>query len=81
VLVVALVPVPVAVVVATLGVGPPTLPASSPALVTKNVIAKTRMPKAATSAGRGRSIREAVGTVRVERSFANCVFGTSAKMP
>jgi hypothetical protein len=74
--VVAVVSVPVAVVLVTVGVGTETLPALSPALVTRNVTAKTRTPKAATSAGRGRSIREAVGTVWVERSFANCVFGT-----
>lgn len=78
VLVLVVVSVPVAVVVfVTLGVaGAATLPVSSPAFVTKNVMAKTRTPKAATIAGRGRSIRVAVGTVWVERSFANCVFGT-----
>jgi hypothetical protein len=56
-------------------------PVSSPALVTKNVIARTRTPNAAMIAGRGSSIREAVGTVWVKRSFANCVFGTLARMP
>jgi hypothetical protein len=75
VLVVVLVPVAV-VLVAGVFAGTATLPVSSPALVTRNVMAKTRTPNAATIAGRGRSIRVAVGTVWVERSFANCVFGT-----
>jgi hypothetical protein len=69
--------VPVAVVSVVGFAGAATLPpVSSPGLVTRNVIARTRTPNAAMIAGRGRSIREAVGTVWVERSFANCVFGT-----
>jgi hypothetical protein len=51
-----LVSVPVAVVVVVV-VGVAALPASSPAFVTKNVIARTRMPNIAMIAGRGRSIR------------------------
>jgi hypothetical protein len=39
------------------------------------VIARTSTPKAAMIAGRGSSIREAVGTVWVD-AVANCVFGT-----
>jgi hypothetical protein len=77
VLVVDVVSVPVAVVLVEADVlGAATLPESSPAFVTRNVAAMTRMPSNATIAGRGRSIRVAVGTVWVERSFAYCVFGT-----
>jgi len=72
--------VPACVVVAAAGAGVDTL-ALSPAFVTRKVTARTRTPKAAMIAGRGRSIRVAVGTVWVERSFANCVFGTLARMP
>jgi hypothetical protein len=52
------VPVPVAVVLVDAEVeGAAALSALSPAFVTRNVIARTRMPKAAMIAGRGRSIR------------------------
>jgi hypothetical protein len=51
--------------------------ALSPALVTRNVTARTNAPRAAMMAGRGSSIRGALGTVEVERSGkAYCVFGT-----
>jgi hypothetical protein len=61
--------VPVAVVavvpevVLTEGVGTATLPTSSPAFVTRNVMARTITPNAAMIAGRGRSVRVAVGKV------------------
>jgi hypothetical protein len=51
--------------------------ALSPALVTTNVMARINAPRAAMMAGRGSSIRGALGTVQVERSGkAYCVFGT-----
>jgi hypothetical protein len=75
--VVVVVSVPGAVVLVEADVvGAATLPESSPAFVTRNVAAITSTPSNATIAGRGRSIRVAVGTVWVERSFAYCVFGT-----
>jgi hypothetical protein len=63
-----LVPVAVVVVVCAGGVDVETLPLSSPGFVMRNVTARTSTPKAAMIAGRGRSIRVAVGTVWVERS-------------
>jgi hypothetical protein len=51
-------------------------PPGSPALVTRNVTARINAPRAAMIAGRGSSIRGALGTVGIERSFAYCVFGT-----
>ena len=77
VLVPVVVSVPVAVVLVEAEVaGAATVPPSSPAFVTRKVAARIRTPTRATIAGRGRSIRVAVGTVWVERSFAYCVFGT-----
>ena len=64
------------VVVPAGGVVVETLPLLSPGFVTRNVTARTRTPNAAMIAGRGRSIRVAVGTIWVERSLAYCVFGT-----
>jgi hypothetical protein len=57
--------------------GAETVFALSPALVTTNVMARMSTPRAAMMAGRGSSIRGALGTVQVERSGkAYCVFGT-----
>jgi hypothetical protein len=59
-------PVPVAVVCVVVDAadvaGAATLPLSSPAFVTRKVTARTRTPNTAMIAGRGRSIRVAVGT-------------------
>ena len=49
--------------------GAETEPALSPALVMKNVAARTNTPRAAMMAGRGSSIRGALGTVWVEDSY------------
>jgi hypothetical protein len=60
------VPVPVAVVCVVVDAadvaGAATPPLSSPAFVTRKVTARTRTPKTAMIAGRGSSIRVAVGT-------------------
>jgi hypothetical protein len=49
--------------------GTETLPPVSPAFVTANVAARINAPRAAMMAGRGSSIRGALGTVRVEHSY------------
>jgi hypothetical protein len=57
--------------------GAETVLALSPALVTTNVMARISTPRAAMIAGRGSSIRGALGTVEVVRSGKPyCVFGT-----
>jgi hypothetical protein len=53
----------------------------SPPFVSSTVTAITATASSAMIAGRGVSIRVAVGTVWVERSLAYCVFGTSDRMP
>ena len=71
------VPVGVAVVLVVAGAaGVVTLAPLSPALVTKKVTARIRTPIAAKIAGRGRSIRVAVGTIRSNAAGSYCVFGT-----
>jgi len=75
VVVVLVVPVAVVVVAAEVELDE-TLPLLSPGFVSRKVTARTSTPKPARIAGRGRSIRVAVGTVWVERSLAYCVFGT-----
>jgi hypothetical protein len=53
----------VELVVVAAGADAPTSPLLSPGLVTRNVIASTATPSNAMIAGRGSSIREAVGKV------------------
>ena len=68
---------PVPVEAGVLDEGAEIVLALSPALVTTNVMARINAPRAAMMAGRGSSIRGALGTVQVERSGkAYCVFGT-----
>jgi hypothetical protein len=69
--------VPVSVDAGAFDDGAETVLALSPAFVTTNVTARISAPRAAMMAGRGSSIRGALGTVQVERSVvAYCVFGT-----
>jgi hypothetical protein len=58
------------------GADAPTSPVLSPGFVTRNVIARRATPSNAMIAGRGSSIREAVGKVGGVKRSRYCVFGT-----